>query len=193
MSFWLEAMIFLIVPLPYVDKVYKFTFIDMTAKQNTIEVYYLLSDFIFAAKFLRIYFVIRAFFNYNIYMDLYSKKLCKTYGFTANIRFTFKSLLKTSPGILVLTITFGSILLLSYLLRIFELPYWRALGQLDFDNFFISIWCIIISMTTVGYGDFYPGTDFGRVIIIFTAFWGTFLISLLILIASNVFELTANE
>ena len=53
--------------------------------------------------------------------------------------------------------------------------------------------CIIISMTTVGYGDFFPGTDFGRLIIIFTAFWGTFLISLLILIAANIFELEDKE
>ena len=96
----------------------------------------MLSDFIFALKFLRIYFVIRAVFNYNIYMDLYSKKLCKQYGFTANIRFSFKSMLKLSPGLLVSTITFGSIIVLAYLLRIFELPYWDALGQLDFYSFF---------------------------------------------------------
>ena len=94
---------------------------------------------------------------------------------------------------LVSTITFGSIIVLAYLLRIFEKPYWDAIGKLDFQDFFTSIWCVIISMTTVGYGDFYPGTNFGRFIIIFTAFWGTFLISLLILIASDVFELTINE
>ena len=166
----------------------------MNAKSETIDVYYLASDFLFAAKFLRIYFVIRAIFNYNIYMDLYSKKLCKTqYGFTANIRFTFKSLLKTRPGLLVTTITVGSILVLAYLIRIFELPYWGAQGTLEFHSLFNAIWCIVITMTTVGYGDFYPGTDFGRGIVIFTAFWGTFLISLLILIAADVFELTMNE
>ena len=76
--------------------------------------------------------MIRAVFNYVQYMDLYSKKLCKKYGFTANIRFTFKALLKLNPGLLVSTITGGSIVVLAYLLRIFELPYWDAVGKLDF-------------------------------------------------------------
>ena len=49
-----------------------------------VSTYYLVGDFLFAFKFLRIYFVIRAVFNYVQYMDLYSKKLCKKYGFTAS-------------------------------------------------------------------------------------------------------------
>ena len=193
-AFWLEASLFLICPIPYYDVIWSFSYIDIVTKSNHVEVYYLASDFLFAAKFLRIYFVIRAIFNYNLYMDLYSKKLCKQeYGFTANIRFTFKSLLKTQPGLLVMSISIGSIVVLSYLLRIFELAYYNALGRLDFNNFFNAIWCVVISMTTVGYGDYYPGTDFGKWIIILTAFWGTFLISILILIASNIFDLTINE
>ena len=48
-------------------------------------------------------------------------------------------------------------------------------------------------MTTVGYGDIAPGTDFGKVIMMFTAIWGTFLISLLILIAADIFAMTINE
>ena len=113
----------------------------MNEKSELIEVYYLASDFQFASKFLRVYFVVRAIFNYNIYMDLYSKRLCKSqYGFTANIRFTFKSLLKQDPGLLVTTMTVASIIILAYILRIFELPYWLAQGKLDFHSLFNSVW-----------------------------------------------------
>ena len=89
--------------------------------------------------------------------------------------------------------TLGSILILAYLTRITELPYYEAIGQHDFDRYFNSVYCIVITMTTVGYGDLAPATDFGRIVIMFTALWGTFLISLLILIAADVFAMTINE
>ena len=64
--------------------------------------------------FLRIYFVVRAVFNYNMYMDSYAKKLCRSYGFTANVRFTFKALLKTDPVWTVTVLFFGSVIILAY-------------------------------------------------------------------------------
>jgi hypothetical protein len=48
-------------------------------------------------------------------------------------------------------------------------------------------------MTTVGYGDIYPATDFGKIVAIVCSLWGTFLISLLILIAADIFALTMRE
>lgn len=48
-------------------------------------------------------------------------------------------------------------------------------------------------MTTVGYGDLSPKTYPGKVIIMFTALWGAFMISLLVLTVSNVFGLSKNQ
>jgi len=52
---------------------------------------------------------------------------------------------------------------------------------------------MVITLTTVGYGDVYPSTVFGRCLIMCIAFWGTFLISLMIMSVSMVFSLKDTE
>ena len=87
----------------------------------------------------------------------------------------------------------ASVIVLAYQIRIFEIQYYTAIGYLDFDSYFDSVWCIIITMTTVGYGDVYPVTFFGRLVGVFAALWGTFIISLFIIVASEIFALNINE
>jgi uncharacterized membrane protein (Fun14 family) len=87
------------------------------------------------------------------------------------------------------------ILILAYLMRIFELPFYRHswLNDSLFDNYFYSIWLIVITITTVGYGDLAPHTFQGKIIAMVTALIGAFLISLLVLAVNSVFELTKNQ
>lgn len=73
-----------------------------------------------------------------------------------------------------------SIIILSYILRIFERPYYHIIGQIDYDDYFNSVWCIVIVMTTVGFGDIVAYSYFGRMVIMMAAFWGGFIISLVI-------------
>ena len=115
-SFWAEALLFCICPIPYYDQVIRVKFMDMTDKTSYTYTYYLISDFILIFMFLRLFFVVRAIFNYNIFTDVYAKKLCKSYGFTAGQRFTFKSILKTKPEMTVMVMTLGSILIFAYIL-----------------------------------------------------------------------------
>ena len=72
------------------------------------------------------------------------------------MKFTFKCLITKHPGITVVSTLVTSVLLLSYQLRIFEIIYYRAVGLIDFDQYFDSIWTVIITMATVGYGDLVP-------------------------------------
>ena len=96
-------------------------------KVTKVKVFYLVSDFILVFMFFRIFFVIRAVFNYNMYTDVFAKKLCRSYGFTANVRFTFKSLLKTDPAKTVSVTMLSSVLVLAYCLRVFEIQYYIAI------------------------------------------------------------------
>jgi len=86
-----------------------------------------------------------------------------------------------------------SVLMIAYVLRIFEIPYDHTVGQIDFYDYFNSVWCVVITITTVGYGDIVAASVFGQVITMFTALWGNFLISLLIVSVGEVFALNRNE
>lgn len=115
------------------------------------------------------------------------------YGFSPNIRFTFKCLIMKNATRTVVISLIVSTFVLSYQLRIFEIIYYRQLGLIDFDQYFQSVWVIIITICTVGFGDLVPFSPIGRIIIIITSFWGAFIISLLIVVAANLFNLSSNQ
>jgi len=79
-----------------------------------------------------------------------------------------------------------SIFLFMIAIRIFERPVTRALNEmgssdsLDFGNFFSCFWFIIITMTTVGYGDLYPRTLLGRTLNIFISLYGICIVSMIV-------------
>lgn len=64
-------------------------------------------------------------------------------------------------------------------LMICEAPLSKASGQ-DFHNFENAIWNVIVTMTTVGYGDFYPKSLIGRLVGILITLWGVFFVSMFV-------------
>lgn len=62
------------------------------AKDQYVDVHYMLGDFLFALMFLRFYFILRTIMNFSIYSDLSSKKICKNNGFESNPAFCFKAM-----------------------------------------------------------------------------------------------------
>ena len=55
------------------------------------------------------------------------------------------------------------------------------------------MWNVIITLTTVGYGDYYPKTNCGRIIGVLTAFWGVFFVSLFVVALTNSLDLEDSE
>lgn len=145
---------------------------------------------------LRIFFLVRSIFNYSVYTDAYSKKLCRSYGFSAGVRFTMKCQIKTNPEWTTLILFSNTIFILAYILRIFEIPYFRQQegdSKDMMDSYFNAFWLIVITLTTVGYGDISPCTMPGRLVAMITALWGAFLISMIVVITSSIFDLDSHQ
>lgn len=89
----------------------------------------------------------------------------------------------------------SSTTILAYILRVFELPYEQnaKIDSVQLRDFGSAIWLSVITMTTVGYGDICPKTTGGRFTAMFIAIWGSFVISLLILVTANIFEFNHKE
>lgn len=56
---------------------------------------------------------------------------------------------------------------------------------MNFESYENTIWCTVITMTTIGYGEFFPRTLFGRILDIVIAIWGIFTVSLTVVVLNN--------
>ncbi len=64
-----------------------------------------------------------------------------------------------------------------YLLR----PVYNILpSSIDFSNYANCIWYMIITMSTLGYGDYYARTVPGRLVSMLAAITGVFLVSIMV-------------
>ncbi len=61
------------------------------------------------------------------------------------------------------------------------------------DSFWNSMWCMILTMTTVGYGEVYPVTVMGRIFTIIACIWGSFCMSMVIVTLTGVIQFSPEE
>ena len=67
-----------------------------------------------------------------------------------------------------------------------------ASGQ-NFKNLYSCMWNVIITLSTVGYGEMYPKTFFGRIVGVIVCLWGVFILSLFVVTITNSLEFSNNE
>ena len=179
-----ECLFLCIYPWPGYDQIIS---MKQLAPAAVNHVEYFLTDLLIIVMFFRFHGVIRHLERYHEFTDIYSKQVCKTvYNFIPSRLFSIKIELIENPSRMAIILFSVSILILAQILRIFELPYEynSQVGTNDLHDFGSAIWLIVITSTTVGYGDIYPHTIGGQFTCIIAAFWGTFIVSLLVLIIS---------
>ena len=109
--------------------------------------------------------------------------MCSIYGAEASYTFAVKCILENFPWHSIIGVFLITFLILTYTLYLFE----RQV-QTVFYYITTSMWNIVITMTTVGYGDVYAESHAGRSIAVIAAFIGVVIVSLFVLSIDRSFQ-----
>ena len=100
-------------------------------------------------------------------------------------------MMKDIPLTAQCTSMLASIVMGGFLLRVFEQPLKVVSGQnFSYSN---SIWNVIVTMSTVGYGDFFPKTLFGRFVGVIICIWGVVVVSIFVVTITNMLAFDPTE
>ena len=136
----------------------------------------------------RFYFIFRFFIYMSSYISPESNRICKKYFFEADVEYAMKSLVENSPIKTYSVSLIIFVLCFSFTIRVFE----RDI-QKDFNLFWNSIYYVLITMTTVGYGDISAKTNEGRTIAMVSCIVGVFLISMMIISVNKILSMSSVE
>lgn len=176
-----EIILNVITPYPFIwDEKYEESYSDYDTK-----VKYRVNDiFLLLMCLARLYLLVRTSLVLSTFMDTRSQRVCIMSGSEASLMFSIKSLMKKKPYSVLICSLVLSVALFGFVLRIFERPLSVASGQ-DFNSINNAFWVTLITMTTVGYGDFFPKSNIGRFVGILIAFWGVAFVSLFVVTLTN--------
>lgn len=188
-----EVIVTLIHSPPYMDNI-KVAFMTTGSKPVKIDVDI---DLIISCLVpCRIYLLFRYYAFYSSWADDRAEIICHESNATGGIKFAIKAELKERPYTTVGLLMIISILIFGYGIRNIEVAFMQEVKSNKFQDWryiWNGFWCIIVTILTVGYGDYYPQTHLGRAIAVIACLWGTFLISLMVVSLTISVEFSSQE
>ena len=171
--FYVILELIILAVIPYPGETFKF----IIKYPNRILIYPFSSLFNAISSF-RILFVLKLLNIYSLYRKPAEEKILIKNGIMPNFLFDLKAYHKKYPLYTLLILFIATIYIFGLLLRYFEIYYWEGATQYRqlWNYRWNSFWCVFISMTTVAFGDLFPKTYIGRIIIIFATVIGIYFI-----------------
>ena len=170
-SIYILLVLHILQPLPYLEVDWEF---DMLGQQVTYSINMIL--FCFSMFRLAIsYDLIKFWYPYT---NENAKSIYKFYKNTSINIFLYKTAIRMY-GFITLAVLFLLILyLFSLIFKMFE--HFDGNDKSGFKYIWNVYWFLVVTMTTIGYGDFTPNTLFGRIIGIFCCLMGIFILALVV-------------
>lgn len=174
-----EIILLMVQPYPLLDGKYRSRSVIYTSY------YYYNSTLTAIFLIIRLLFLSRSLLYCSNFSSAKANKICFDNGAKSGLLFTIKTEFKYATQRFVFLFVGIFIVSLGILLRVNERSFMHLSG-FDWDYLWNSFWDIIITITSVGYGDYFPVSYFGRVVIGMAAMGGGFITSLIYIIFMQV-------
>lgn len=171
----------------------------ITGRQLGLLYGYSINSIISVLVLVKLRIIIRVFEYYSRWTTDTAKSFCNKYKVTTGIHFAIKAEMKKRPFYILSTCLILMMIIFGFATRAFEYGVFsgneskRIKGNNDLQNLASSFWFIIVTMTTVGYGDYVPKSHPGRFIGVLSSFLGMMLLSLIVVSLGSITEFTLEE
>ena len=184
---WIEIIIALFTPYPFLKNItYKEWYPDYG-----IHAEYEVNHLLLSIAFIRFYLPWRLALTVSNYLTSRAHRLGVLNGCEVSYFFATKCLMKDKPLTAQWTSMIASIGIGGFLLRVFEQPLKDPSSQ-DF-SYSNSFWNVIVTMSTVGYGDFFPKSHMGRFVGVIIWLWGVVVVSIFVVTVTNMLAFDPTE
>jgi hypothetical protein len=184
---WLVIFLNLIFPYPGISIKIR---VPQYILYERFEICYYLEEFLYFIMFFRLFYLILTICAYGKYEKPMARRICQEHRIPITVSFSYRCIAATHPVIIIVFfLLIPGIIVFGIGIRLFE----RPLHLQDLDSIENSMWLVLVTMTTVGYGDRVPYSLFGRVVVFFAIIWGGISLSLTFVTIRSFLKLTPKE
>ena len=158
-SLVLEVLIICLCTPPFVSHIVD---VHHSATLTVDDIFYLLS-------FSKLYFLLKYLHEISEIQSERAKMYCYLFNTKTGMSFSLKYCVKKYPFMSISAISVSFFFAIVIMIRVSER------NSNSFNSVWDALWIIGTTQTTIGYGDFIPVSDLGRLICFFTAVFGQFL------------------
>ena len=174
--FIIEFMLAILHP----NLIFKKIYFTTSKKYNLKEIKYNINDIFLLIQCIRLVYFIIIFAICSEFYSPRADRVCKMMGKKLNLFFSFRSLFINRTAIMLGYCSLIICSMLSYMLKILSQPISNDEDIIKFHNFGDCFWYVLVTMTTVGYGDIFPTTTLGRIVGCIVAILGNVVVALIV-------------
>ncbi|CAD8077958.1 unnamed protein product [Paramecium sonneborni] len=155
--------------------------------------FYTVNEILTYLMFFRLYLLLNIGFKFQEYYSNQIGRVSCLYRTRFGTHLMLKLCIRQFPFYTLTWLFIVGFIQYAYQLEISERPLLRTFETIEYYDFTKHLWVNMITIATVGYGDFFPYTDLGRIAMTLGLFYGVTITSLFTAILYNMLQPNSGE